>query len=254
MSEEAQTMDADAPLVNPQNAEAPQEAEAPMPIHEPDPQAETQQAEDNEPLDRPDYYPEKFWDEDGPDVEKLAKSYSELEKAFKSGKHKAPEGDYDISSLVERGLDQDDPTMQTYQEWAKKYGVSQKAFEELAGEILEMSGEQNEAIEYDRREEMQKLGNNAQEKIGFLERNIMNAGLNDAERDALSYSFNSADAINAAVKLIQGYTNENIPTQPVVSNPSMTEQDLAQAISDPRWLTDSVWRSKVEQQWMAANS
>ena len=48
-------------------------------------------ASDDEPLERPDYYPEKFWDEDGPDVEKLAKSYAELEKKFKAGKHKAPE-------------------------------------------------------------------------------------------------------------------------------------------------------------------
>ena len=46
-----------------------------------------------------------------------------------------------------------------------------------------MNGEQAEDIEYDRRVEMQKLGNNAQEKINFLERNIKGADLNNAEKE-----------------------------------------------------------------------
>ena len=149
------------------------------------------------PYERPDWMPEKFWDDDGPDVEKLAKSYAELEKAFRSGKHKAPEGDYDVSDLIDRGLDLEDPAVAVYQDWAKQYGVSQKAFEDLAGQILEMNGEQAEDIEYDRRAEMQKLGANAQEKISFLERNIKAADLNNAEKEALSYSINNADSINA---------------------------------------------------------
>lgn len=46
---------------------------------------------------RPDWYPEKFWNEDdGPDLENLVKSYSELQKKFSQGKHKAPE-EYDES-------------------------------------------------------------------------------------------------------------------------------------------------------------
>ena len=177
-----------------------------------------------------------------------------MEKAFRSGKHKAPEGDYDVSDLVDRGLDLEDPAVEVYQSWAKTYGVSQKAFEDLAGQILEMNGEQAEDIEYDRRVEMQKLGANAQEKIGFLERNIKAADLNNAEKEALSMSINSADTINALTKLIQGYTNENIPIKPVVSEPEMTVTDLQQAIADPRWQTDAVWRTKIEKKWMEANN
>ena len=38
---------------------------------------------DNVEFERPDYFPEKFWDKkDGPDVEGIAKGYTELEKAF----------------------------------------------------------------------------------------------------------------------------------------------------------------------------
>ncbi len=256
MSEETENVEAqeaDTPLINVDTKEEDQQAEAPMPVHEQPEQQETPE-DDGEPIDRPDYYPEKFWDEDGPDVEKLAKSYAELEKAFRSGKHKAPEGDYDVSDLVDRGLDLEDPAVEVYKDWAKQYGVSQKAFEELAGQILEMNGEQAEDIEYDRRAEMQKLGANAQEKIGFLERNIKGADLNDAEKAALSYSINNADSINALTKLIQGYTNENIPIKPVVAEPEMTVTDLQQAIADPRWQTDAVWRTNIEKKWMEVNS
>ena len=245
MSEEAQTIQEDQSLVNfaAPREEAPQEA--PMAIHEPEPETKA----DDERIERPDYYPEKFWNEDGPDVEKLAKSYAELEKAFKSGKHKAPEGDYNVDNLVEQGLDLEDPTVQAYQDWAKKYGVSQQAFEELAGNILAMTGEQEQSFEYNRQEEMKKLGDRAQEKISYLERHIMKAGLGDNERQALAMGLDNADAINAMVKFIQGYTNENIPTQQVVDTGDMTREDLSTAIRDPRWNTDPAWRTKMETQW-----
>ena len=75
---------ADAPLINPQAQEgvSAQPQEAPIPLHDPDPSdvtPETTAESDDEPLTRPDYYPEKFWDEDGPDVESLTKSYRDLE-------------------------------------------------------------------------------------------------------------------------------------------------------------------------------
>lgn len=83
MAEEmaAQEVEADAPMINVTQPEEPS-AEAPIAVHE-QPQEEAQASqEDDTPLERPDYYPEKFWDEDGPDVEKLAKSYAELEKSL----------------------------------------------------------------------------------------------------------------------------------------------------------------------------
>ena len=256
MSDETQV--AEAPqegLVSFQQQEdAPTQEEAPIPVHEPQEDASFNDVDDDEPLERPDYYPQKFWDEDGPDVEKLAKSYAELEKAFKAGKHKAPEDGYNMEDLVDRGLDLEDPSVQAYQEWAQKYGISQQAFEELAGNILEMNGEAESAMQYDQQQEMQKLGAKAQEKITYLENHITKAALNQAERNALAMSLNNADSINAMVKFIQGYTNEGIPTEPVVATPEMNVQDLRQAIADPRWQSDPVWRTKIEQQWAAANS
>lgn len=256
MSEEAQAVEteADAPLVN-VAAEAQEETsqEAPIPLHDnPDePEQSAQSEEDQEPLERPDYFPAKFWDDDGPDVEKLAKSYAELEKKFKAGKHKAPE-EYDISSFEDRGLEADDPALSAFQEWSKENGISQSAFEDLVDKIQSLTGEQEEIMEYDRRAEMEKLGERGQEKIQMTERLLMKAPLNNAEREAIAYSLNSADAINAFLKYHSALTNENIPIQPVVNTPEMSEADLQAAIADPRYGKDMVYTRQVEQRWMKA--
>lgn len=230
--------------------EAEAQAEAPIPLHD-EPATETQ--EQAEPLERPENFPAKFWTDEGPDVDKLAKSYTELEKQFKAGKHKAPE-EYDISPLVDQGLDQDDPTMDIFKDWAKENGVSQAAFEELASKVLQASAQESEAYEIDRQQEMGKLGERAQEKIEMAERLLVRAPLTNDEREAIAYSLNSADAINAFLKYHQAITNEGIPVTPAVNTPSITREDLEAAIADPRWKTDAGFRSKIEKQWMQAQS
>lgn len=230
--------------------EAEAQVEAPIPLHD-EPATETQ--EQPEPLERPENFPAKFWTDEGPDVDKLAKSYTELEKQFKAGKHKAPE-EYDISPLIDQGLDQDDPTMDIFKDWAKENGVSQAAFEELASKVLQASAQESEAYEIDRQQEMGKLGERAQEKIEMAERLLVRAPLTNDEREAIAYSLNSADAINAFLKYHQSITNEGIPVAPAVNTPSITREDLEAAIADPRWKTDAGFRSKIEKQWMQAQS
>lgn len=250
--DEQTKVDPNTPLINPQSMQDESVSEAPIAIHE-QPQEDVAPAEDAKALERPDYYPEKFWSEDGPDVEKLAKSYAELEKKFKSGKHKAPD-EYDVSGLADQGFDAEDPTVSVYQEWAKENGISQDAFEDLAGRVLSLSKQEQESAEYDHRSEMEKLGKNGQEKIQMVERNLMKASLTTTERDSLAQSLNSADSINAFVKYHQSLTNENIPIAPAVNQPDMSRSDLEVAIADPRWKTDAPWRTQIEQKWMAANA
>ena len=231
----AEQPQADAPLINPQSEPAAEtQQEQPMPLFD-EQQAETSADDDNEPIERPDYYPAKFWDEDGPDVEKLAKSYAELEKQFKSGKHKAPDGDYEIAPLIDKGLDPEDETMGIFTEWAKENGISQAAFEELAGKVLDISKAEDEIFEADRQAEMAKLGERAQEKIQMTERLLMKAPLTNEERNSLAISLDNADSINAFLKYHQALTNEGIPVQAAPSAPSMTREDLEAAIADPRW-------------------
>ncbi len=252
MDEQTTTIEADAPLINVNKEQEENLQEAPIAIHE-QPKEEAAATDEAEALERPDYYPEKFWNDDGPDVEKLAKSYAELEKKFKSGKHKAPE-QYDVSGLSDQGLDADDPTVAVYQDWAKENGISQDAFEDLAGRVLGLSQQEQESVEINQRNEIQKLGKNAQEKIQMVERSLMKASLTNSERDSLAQSLNNADSINAFVKYHQSLTNENIPITPAVNQPDMTRADLEVAIADPRWKTDAPWRTKIEKQWMQANA
>ena len=258
MDNETQVAEADAPLINPSNSvESPEAApEAPMPLYD-DSEPQQQQAEfttDDEQLERPEYYPEQFWDEDGPNVEELAKSYNELRKKFSQGKHKAPEGDYEYAALADQGLDAEEPGFQIFAEWAKENGISQAAFEELGQKILSVSQQEAEAIELDRQQEMAKLGDRASEKIAMVERLIAKAPLTKEEQQNLAVSLDSADSINAFIKYHQALTNEGIPVQPAVNSPSMTREDLEAAIADPRWLNDIGFRSKVEKQWAEANS
>ena len=58
----------------------------------------------DEPIDwgeKPDWIPSKFWsDTDGPDVEGVFKSYSEIEAKMSQGLHKAPkDGEYAMDIL-----------------------------------------------------------------------------------------------------------------------------------------------------------
>lgn len=237
-----------------QAEEAEASPEAPMPLHEDSDKPVGEEAEsDDTPLERPDYYPEKFWDDEGPDVEKLAKSYAELEKQFKQGKHKAPE-EYDLSSLEDAGLYAEDQVMDVYKDWAKENGISQKSFEELAQAVLSTAQEGQEEAVINHKEEMNKLGERAQEKIQMAERLLLKAPLSNNEREAIASSLNNADAINGFLKYHQAMTNENIPIQSAPSAPEMTRADLESAIADPRWTSDAGWRTKIEQQWMAAQN
>lgn len=242
----------DAPLINTQAQEniSQESEEAPMRLHDEEPQDVTPSNDDadQEVLERPDYFPQQFWDDDGPDVEKMAKAYGELEKKFKNGDHKAPE-EYDVSSLQEKGLADDDQSLSIYKEWAKENGISQSAFEDLASKILAVSNQQQDIQEQDYKAEMNKLGENAKEKIAMAERLLYKAPMNDAEKEALSASLNSADSINAFLKYHQSITNENIPMRPAVENQGMSKDDLESAVSDPRWLSDPVWRSQQEKKW-----
>ena len=94
--------------------------------------AEEEAVETKEALERPDWFPEKFWNEDGFELEKMTKSYEELEKAFTQGKHKAPEK-FDTKVLDDAGFSSEDPIVDAYLGWAKKFGLNQVAFDELAG-------------------------------------------------------------------------------------------------------------------------
>jgi len=157
--------------------------------HRADEEVEGEPTEE-ETFERPDFIPEKFWDDkEGPDLEKMMKSYDELQKQFSQGKHKAPK-EYNTEVLTEAGYESNDPVVSTYLDWAQKYGVNQAAFDELASSITGMAGEDMAAVQLDLKQEREALGPNADE---ILKSNINWADglerkgiISDAERAELN--------------------------------------------------------------------
>lgn len=207
---------------------------------------------------KPEYIPEKFWDEKTGKVreENAFKSLSELEKAFSKGKHKAPE-EYDTEVLTAKGYDLDDPMVGTYVQWAKDNGVNQKGFEDLAKQIIEISGNTKESIEYEEKAELEKLGNNAQAIIKSNKQwadGLKNKGyFTDAERseiDVLGYTASGQRTIQK-IRAMMG-DNRQIPTfetAPTGETDTEFTARMSSKMSDPRYGSDAKFTLDIEQEY-----
>lgn len=212
--------------------------------------------EDDEPLERPDYWPEKFWnkDENQPDVESLAKSYTELEKKFRAGKHKAPEGgQYDTSALGEDIAD--DPLAQAYVSWAGKYGLSQEAFNEMASQFAEISGQQAGAVQQNVEQQRKLLGPKADEIIkGHAQwaRSLVQKGVwSKDDFEEFKVWGGTAQGLNALTKLRETYEGR-IPVPSAEMSGMPSKDELYEMVGRPEYKTDPAYRRKVEKLFQQA--
>lgn len=204
--------------------------------------------EDDGPLERPDFWPEKFWKKDAnePDLEGISKSYLELEKQFRSGKHKAPEGG---KYQLPEGLKEDDPVAQAYMGWASKYGISQQAFEDLASEIVGMSATQAEDVQRSIQQERAALGPNADAIITNMAtwgKGLVSKGIWSKEDfDEFKVWGGTAGGIKALMKLRETYEGR-VPVQSAPAEVGMSDEELHQMVADPQYKSNPAFRSKVE--------
>ena len=213
---------------------------------------DTPEQEDDSPLERPDFWPEKFWikDKAEPDLEGISKSYMELEKQFRSGKHKPPEGgNYDLASLGE--TPQDDPLAKTYVSWAQKYGLSQQAFDELAGKFVEMGGLQQQEVQRNMEAELAELGPNSKAIISNMAtwgKGLVQKGIFSKEDfNEFARWGDTAKGIKALMKLRETYEGR-VPVDTIKgqTEESMSKEDLDAMVADPKYKTDAGYRQKVE--------
>ena len=205
---------------------------------------------EDEPLERPEYWPENFWDKDKnePDLEGIAKSWSDLRKMIAQGKHKAPpEGKYDLSAF---GPDADNkPMVPVFKEWAAKNGVSQAAFDELAGQLTQMAAEFESAPAIDAAAEKKALGKNADAVINGMvnwARGLVNKGVWSAEDfEEFKVMGGTAKGIKALMKIREAYEGR-IPVESAPIEGAMSDEELQAMVGDPRYLTDAGYRKKVE--------
>ena len=212
-----------------------------------------EEAKEAEPLERPDWFPEKFWnEEDGFELEKMTKSYESLEKAFSQGKHKAPK-DYDTKVLDDAGFQKEDPMVDAYLGWAKKFGVNQAAFDELAGTIAEIGGENTAQIQQDYETEIKALGQNANEIIqsnvnwsdGLLRKGV----ITESQRAEINIWGGTAEG-QRLLQTMRSLTGDmtQMPTI-AVSDEALSESDFQAEIdsmmADPRYGSDPKFSNDV---------
>lgn len=219
---------------------------------------ESQDVDEEEEFERPEWFPQKFWDDDGPNLEKMAESYVNMEKQFHKGKHKAPEdGKYNFD-FIQDTIGNDDPVLNSFSEWAAQNGVSQSAFEEMTSKVLEMSNANIENTKVDVAREKKKLGENAdaiinanaqwvegQYKSGFFSKQEVE------EMDILGYT---AAGQTLLQKIRTGFgENVQIPTHTLYDGGGESENDfkmrMSEKMNDPRYKSDPSFQKSVEKEF-----
>lgn len=213
--------------------------------------------EEDETYERPDWFPEKFWDEkEGPDLENMTKSYTELEKKLSEGKHKAPE-QYDTKIFEDNNLNTEDPVVDTFLNWSKKHGVSQIAFDELAGSVAELTASSAQDTQVSMEAEKKALGVNAD---AIIESNVKwadslaNKGIiSEDERTELAFWGGTAVGQRLMQK-VRSMTGD-LRTMPVAQVPDGKQSqeefnaETRSLMQDARYKNDPAYRHNVEQRF-----
>lgn len=206
--------------------------------------------------DRPEWIPQQFWsDDDGPDVEGVFKAYNEIRTKMSQGMHKAPkDGEYAMDVMSEAGIEEGDEMVSGYLELAKKHGISQDAFNEIASLYFNSVGEMNDKVQTTIAEEKAKLGRNADKLIAETDRWLTKMGssgvISQDEMEAIANASTNASFISGINKIRQSYNEMPIPSIDTQEGVSMTRQDLDDLVADPRYGTDKAFTRGVEQKFM----
>jgi hypothetical protein len=207
--------------------------------------ADGQAVDTGAPKAKPEYLPNNFWDSEKGEAnyEAMAKSWTDLRKTISQGKHKAPEdGEYDTSVLAE-GVDASALT-----DYAKKWGLSQAAFEELASQTKQLA-EQAAGPAIDSAAEMKQLGPNASAILeGMVNwgRGLVNKGVWSADDfEEFKIMGGTARGINALMKIREAYEGR-VPVDSIQMEGAPSKDDLYAMVQDPKYKTDAAYRQKVE--------
>lgn len=193
------------------------------------------------PIERPDWLPTNFWDEEKGEAnyEAMAKSWGDMRKMVSQGKHKAPEGGkYDTDALPE-GFDE-----QPLIDLAAKYGLPQAAFDDLAKQLTA----QVSTVEIDTEAEVKALGPNATAIINSMvdwARGQVNKGVwGHDDFEEFKIMGGTAKGMRTLMKLRESYEGRlPIESEPVEGAPSKDE--LYQMVGRPEYKTDPAYRKKV---------
>jgi len=150
-------------------------------------------------------------------VAEQAKAYTELEKKF-GGFTGAPKDGY---AIVE-GIEQDDALWQELVSFGERTNMSQAALND-AWQILSAQEQAVEEVSVEM--EMQKLGDNAVERIKVVEQ-FMKNNLDSDSYDRLRYAVNSAESVELVEALIRATAPAKLPIDGYIEPGGMTWDDI----------------------------
>ena len=222
--------------------------------------------DDNEPLEAPEFFDgvEHHWDEtEGPDLEGLVKelkdtkqSYSEARKLISQGKHKAPEnGEYSQEVITEElGIDDDDPMLEPYNEWANKHGISQAAYDDLARRMIGQAMSNQVDTAQTVADMKAELGADAdyvlKSNIQWADGLVSKGTFSEEDREELDIMGGTPTAQRILLKL-RNMIGDMAPI-PTASAPEGMESEeefktkMAKAMNDPRYGVDTNYTRDVE--------
>jgi len=251
MSEENQAVEPSESTGLLDNVSATEEAQDSPPTEATIEHRSTESIPDDEPLERPDWWPENFWkkDDNEPDLEAIAKSWTDMRKIVSQGKHKAPaDGKYDTAIFGDNP--DNNPLAAPVLEWAKDHGISQAAFDALVTRVNDVASElQPASSQIDPAAEMKALGPNAQAMVNGMvnwARGMVNKGVWGAEDfEEFKVMGGTAKGLKALMKVREAYEGR-IPVESQPIDGAMSDDELQQMVGDPKYLTDPGYRKKVE--------
>jgi len=207
----------------------------------------------SDPEGRPDWLPEKFWNQDlkAPRVEVLSKSFTELEGKFREKNEKlkeemlaeiranAPEKyefklseDLEIPENVNLDFSEDDPLVNWFFDFAKEKGLSQEEVDKAINTYVDIELKNLPNMQ----EEVAKLGDHGQDRL-LRVHNWLESKLSNDEFKALNPLLSSAAQVEALEKLMK--TSGPADFDGDNNSPAMSLEELREMQNDPRY-----WQEK----------
>jgi hypothetical protein len=206
---------------------------------------------DDEPLERPDWWPENFWkkEDNEPDLEAIAKSWTDMRKIVSQGKHKAPpEGKYDTSAFGDNADTL--PMMPSFTKWAAENGISQAAFDSFAKDMNDLAQTMMPPA-IDVQAELKALGPNGEAMKNSMvnwARSLVNKGVWSAEDfEEFKYMGGTAKGLRALAKVRSAYEGK-IPVESAPMEGGESDEELRAMIND-QYYKDPAYRAKVERKF-----
>jgi len=206
--------------------------------------------------------PDEFWDTEkgAPRLGALLKSRNDLRQKLGEGKPTAPEA-YELKvpeALADRvKADPEQPIAKAAMDFAKKHGLSQEQFDELAGVYFEGQGASSLDPAAERASVEKALGDNAKAELdglgqwvgGLLGQDFKkNPGLLDAANALAS----SSEGVLLLKALKDRIGEKGVPSAKVDTTPALTEESLRALQSSDAYLNgDAATRRRVAEGWDA---